>query len=43
MSLAKKLVKAVSKPSKPGYTPLRVKKVYELRFVEQIFDRYALI
>lgn len=43
MKLAKKLAKAVSKPSKPDYTPLRVKQVYELRYIEQIFDRYIFI
>lgn len=42
MQLAAKLVKAVSKPSKPDCMPLRVKTVFALRNVEDVFDRYRM-
>lgn len=39
MLLAQKLAKAVSKPSRCDYAPLRVKLIWKLKNVEEIFDR----
>ncbi|XP_051009353.1 cap-specific mRNA (nucleoside-2'-O-)-methyltransferase 1 [Acomys russatus] len=40
--LAEKLVKAVSKPSRPDMNPIRVKEVYRLEEMEKIFVRLEM-
>ncbi|XP_054724834.1 cap-specific mRNA (nucleoside-2'-O-)-methyltransferase 1-like [Uloborus diversus] len=42
MIQAEKLVKAVSKPSKKDYTSLRVKTVFDLHLVREVFAKLAL-
>ncbi|GFS91353.1 cap-specific mRNA [Nephila pilipes] len=42
MHLAEKLAKAVSKPSRSDYIPFRVKEIWNLPRIEEIFDRLAM-
>lgn len=42
ITMAKKLVKAVSKPSRPDFIPLRTKDIFQLEEIDQIFDRLAM-